>query len=82
MTNWISGIDAIGHMASYVLLGVGGLASIVLLFCALLNYLGAWRLGGQEYEAAQGNWLFVSNWFFYLNAFVCLISMLGLILYI
>jgi hypothetical protein len=68
-----------------MLLAVLLFASIALLCCVLAGYVDAWR---EHDDTAVRDRpfgdepLFISNWFFYLNVFLCFVSMLGLILFL
>jgi hypothetical protein len=67
-----------------MLLAVLVFASIALLCCVLAGYVDAWRdhdddTAGRD-RPFDSEPLFTSSWFFYLNVFLCFVSMLGLIL--
>ncbi|WP_157056305.1 hypothetical protein [Candidatus Burkholderia verschuerenii] len=49
--------------------------------CAVAGYIDVWRAYSDDSLITQEQSMFVSDWFFYLNALVCFVSMLVLILY-
>jgi hypothetical protein len=71
------------ELISWFLLGVLIFAAIALLCCALAGYIDAWRDSAADdphnTRAPPEESLFASDWFFYLNALLCFVSMLGLI---
>jgi hypothetical protein len=68
---------------SWVLLSVLVFASFALLCCALAGYLDAWRDAAADdptdHPPMPEDSFFIADWFFYLNAFLCFVSLLGLI---
>jgi hypothetical protein len=72
--------DLLRGFAPSVLLCIWMIASITLLCCALAGYLEVWSLSDQQ--AGPTASLFVTNWFFYLNASVSIMTLFGLLLYI
>jgi hypothetical protein len=76
---------ATGESIFWLLLGVLFFAAIALFCCALSGYIDAWRDSADdppEAPRAPDKSLFVSDWFFYLNVLLCLVSMLGLIFFL
>ena len=74
---------AAGELISWLLLAVLIFAALALLCCALAGYIDAWRDSADDPSdmlSTKEEPLFVSDWFFYLNALLCLIALLGLIL--
>jgi hypothetical protein len=72
----------LSEVISFVLLIVFAIAGTALLLCAVAGYVDVWRAYQDDSFTTREQSMFVSNWFFYLNALVCFSAMLGLILYI
>jgi hypothetical protein len=71
---------SVTDMTCYALLGVFAFSAMVMTCCSVAGYINVWR-GYSGHPDFSTRSMLLADWFFYLNASLCLMSMLGLILF-